>query len=553
MMVRSNASNTPLTHLQSVVFNRCTMNLRSTTVSAGNLVGNCGVLDVDPNGANARSPTNTGFNIRECVFRNCTVSANTSSGTVSVLLHLVPQGNGNIFTTGATEFANVNRLVIDGGTWTAPGLNTLVNPFTVAKVGEASLAVTTGVYGPNPGLFIRNATIGFAGSGCANHGSPTVDALELFWAAGAAQTQSNWGALAFEGAVMRFSNCDFVNFTQEANAGDLFFRWKQLTLDDVRTTYIAGTTGSAPLQRARFRPRTDVDVTPNPGYARIRRFIANGIDASSGAWTAPGGAYFFLEPWVASFSLSQDRTEFVLEECSAEGFTVAGSPDSWDGIQIATCSPSDFYTGSPNCMRNLVIRNCKISKFRRGFIAVSGIASQAYQGITITGCTITECGGQGILFYPEQECSWGPLIITNNKIVGNGDVNNVPGITITYGDWVGFAPTLLIEGNVVALNNNVSSDTQIHIEQVADVAFPNSYPFGVVCIGNHCLGGTIKTNISNVFGVSIPIAAAWPSGAKVSEFDMRGLETSYSATTTGNRFFTETTRITHNNAILESP
>lgn len=476
-------STIPVTTVSNILFDNCKLVLRSATDNGGMLSGNCGVIDLVPNGSCYN--TGTGIKIEEINFHNCVVQANNSSSAISILIHLLPVNNGNIVTDDSTEFAYVNHIIIDGGKWTCPSRDTVFNPFTILGVEN---------------ITVKNVTLGFNTSANFSYGGATGEVG--YWANGADSTVPlfDWGAFAFCAADhLVLKNIKFENLSRINTIGDVFIRYLFMDISDIdmRSMYVNGT-GSVPNQRVLFRPSAGNSVTAG---GTIKNWYMSVSTVSAGQMHAAN---------VILYEPSPNRVTF--DNITIDGFRAS---DNLTGSN-AFCIPNTFgwiaspYTSFVKETDNLTIKNSVFTSNYSGFYVYSTDSSQTI------GRTVSYVGGiilhnnqiyrnirYGILIESDvSNAKIGNITLSQNNINKNGSTLGLPGVFIASGNW-GTNSWLTIVNNIVVENNLVNTQDQIHIYSLDKNI--ETMPRGMVT-GNVVFPGTIQCNR---ISAGLAIAGLW--------------------------------------------
>jgi hypothetical protein len=512
LRVQADSSIIPITTFEQIKFDNCQMFLRSTTNSAGNLSGNCGIIDLDPNGSSTFSAT--GIIIRDIIWKDCEVHANVASSGISTLIHMIPTTNGSAPALEVAGYVTVTNCTIDGGRWTAPaGVDSVYSPFVIAGASN---------------IFIRNATFGYDGTGTHSYGGPTADlGFHFTGLVGVPPITSEWGALAlYARERLEIKDITILGLVQESDCGDLFVRYEEVCIDGINMTYVKGGPGSPPTNRIRWRPASQ---TSSP-RGLIKKIWMIGTLADAGTnWT--GTAFHYYEPTIGI-------VEF--EHCHVENFEVSGGATTGAGFFIPDVATGAFYPSSPKDVRDLSLTRCRFSDCQWGFYFFSGTVTQNISNVSIVECDVRDNTNDGIYFNIGGASAHldGNLEIRGNYCTRNGQGSATqPGIYVSV--------THCDNGSISIISNrsynNTSNATN---EQIALLVAGGAFLRGTV-IGNDCeYQGTVgNIKVSDTTGALAP-------GALV-----RGCETEYVSPGAGNCVlgWTSTFRMIHNSAELETP
>jgi len=517
LRVYADAFDIPITTISRVLFERCNIGLRSTINSGGMLAGNCGVIDLVPIGSCYN--TGTGINIEEMKWKDCTVVANRGSSTVSVLIHLLPVNNGNIVSDTTTEFARVGNVIIDGGSWLCPSVNTLFNPFTILGVEN---------------ITIKNVELGFS-NGSPHYGIATGEVG--YWATGVDTTipGTEWGAFALYASTklilehVKFKN--LVRLTAGASAiGDVFIRYNRIYVNDVsmEDIVLAGS-GVYPPQRVRLRPATGT-VTTRGGTIRDWRIRVNPCD--------PGTLH---SDSVISYEPSANAVDF--SNIFISGFECSDLSNGSYAFLIPQAGTNQFYTGSPVVTDNLVIQNSTFAANKEGFELTSAEANQQI-GVTFRNNHIYNNILQGISIHMNTAAVQVLKIVLEDNNVHNNAVGfGIPGVYIGSGQW-GSGSWIQITNNYCG-DNSTAGAFQMRIQTI-DFNI-DSAPQGMI------MGNVFGNTAWNVLWVNI-ISGAAPAGLVSPTFapPLMGCHTGQSAASPAAFTFGHIVRMSANLGVLWS-
>ena len=546
LRVRATGAAVSYTVCESIVFEDCKLSTKSTTVDGnGNLTGNCGIFDVDPNGSIAVAGS-TGVLINSLNFTRCDVQANTSLGPVSVLIHFIPTANGvftnaSPWTFGVSPYLAVNYLTIDGGDWVIPGVNTSINPFTIGGVAVK--------------LTINNISYGTPQSTGVTQGAATADVGGFFTSlvgpSGAPAT-SFWGSMALSAFNLDLDNIKINEMTRAGNSGDLFVyclqncRMKDISITD----YIDAAPGSVPNQRVRFR--FGDPIAYNTLNANIKRLIIKGANGT-GNWTATSTgdndyAIIVYEPVQEVFGINKHAVTF--ENCEVSDFLNATIQNSIGFAFHDIAGGALFGTGLG--VNGTMFTGVKLinNKFDQNTVGISYVNSNTVvRNLEIIDNKITNCSDWGVYLYDTTTDALGLLTINDNRIFNCGNTSGREGIYVNTADWDN--TYLIMNHNYVHNNNTAVTGIQVNI---INSAIPGSTsPRGVV-MGNSARASTgfvgqfrIQTNNTPTLITGTYPAAFTPAGEP-----FRGVETGYvgGAAPGDSRYFQPATPMFHNDATL---
>lgn len=545
LLIKASGPAVALTTIGVVEFTRCFFNLSSTTNTGGNLTGNCGVVDCDPNGSNAIGLT--GVAVSKLTYAECNVIANVVGGAVSILMHLQPQANG---LNAGTGYLAVHRLEIRGGRWWANAIGTTFNPFTISDVGGADI-FQPGVFGPGvAGAFISDVMMGFdrsAGSGF-SMGTMTADS-KLWWlgAVGDTITTSRWAAFAFSAFHLEMSNVQFSGMSQLGGCGDLIFRWNELSIKDVTVKdYMLDGASGTPGARVRFRPRM-FGGNPTVRYADVDGLKLVGATASSGDWAT--AAIVSVEPWTGSSTPPDDQTVLIRNSTVEEFLQSGGVQTAAFGITVPNFAAGALYTSSPTHSAGFTVKDCSVSNVQVGIGFTSVVAGQSFSRFRFLGNRVVKTKSYGILANTQGTAFWNDLMINENYVSLCGVSTIVPGIYVSCVDALNHA--VQINDNFTPDNNDrtgVSAFNYVQIRfEILAGGVANDQPTGII-MGNSCgpsaTPGYIRVNRLN--GASAVTDLTSP--ADTDDTPIRGLETGYDPPS--GRLFSQNSGCLHNVAFL---
>ena len=511
---------TPLTKFRDILFEDCEMNLMSTTGGGDRMLGNPGVLDVNPNGSN--SYLGTGCVIQNILYTNCRVRANTAAGAISTLVYYVPQGNGNSYTTGYR--LDIARFEIDGGSWLAPSSNTFFNPFTLLQVAAATSS--DGFFGSpmtraseDGGVFLRDVLFGFdnfTSMTGVNQGKATLDCDDVLWN-GVGDTAPttfppiDWSAWVINSKYIEIDNVKFVGMSQLGNSGDLAIKWERLYIDGITfSEYKTVGPGAPPLNRIRLRPLNvdDLDPAKRADNCVIKRVNLHGtILPGLGDWVTPlYGSFIGLDPNASAFSRSFNP-KVTIDGLLVEKFIQGIFPNPHYVISLnGGATPNSIYTGSQDCYRNITIRNCEISNCGGLFIwntladgTNRNISNLVINDNQISGCANAVplgaisivCNNNTAPALLNSPIGWDNITIRGNRIQGCTTL----GIEVKSNFWAdatnNICSSVDISHNTVIANNGGAGFDQIYIGTTSvatNIIYAKQGIIGV-CVGNDCSVG----------------------------------------------------------------
>ena len=563
----------PITRIKKVLFEDCRMLLLSTTDDGGgSMTGNCGVLELAPNGSDVRTGTDTGVIVDRISYRNCTVKANVVGNTVSCLMHLIPQGNGVLF-DGGTEFMGVTRLEIEGGSWLAPTISTLFIPFSVFEVGTV---VGTALKADEAGgLFIRNCVMGFEGSSAdagVSMGFATADLDGVLWAGpgdAAPLGIGEFGAWTIGCLHVEILDTKLVGFTAVGgNATFMSVKYHDFKMRGCDVLRLKDSGPGSTTSQFRFRAR-NVGATFGPGVV-VQDMEYEGFSIAGGT---PGGI-FIMDPNTtvegvggADYS-APEGNDVTIDNVNVRGWDDAGS---FVTSRFMLCngfvSNDSVYTGSLNHYQNLTIKNCKIKKmgplFQYGTASVG--EAQSCSNLRILDNEASDGFLSAVYFVTgtgqtePPECTY--FEIKGNKFWGYSG----PGILWIQGVWEGLASSnnayMVMVENQVRDNNTLPTDEQIHISTATFGGVIADTRIQGVIRDNMCGSaravtdiGTIKMDgIDGVPAVVSVSGGVNPTDHSQSTAPLRGADTGHSTAATDDYYYTSSVLMTKNLARLETP
>lgn len=553
LRVGGNAGNS-LTPIRRISFNRCKITCGGATVTAGNLTGNPGVLDVEPTFASL-----TGFQgayLRRIEWIDCEVTGNTTGAACTVLMHLLPITNASATiaspydaTTSISDI-RIDDVVISGGRWYMPPGTTTINPFTIG------LAVTTNstdgkVFGRvtiKDWIFEVDRDSAFTSF---SQGSPTQDIQSFFTSVIAASSGpipvvAEWAAVAISAMELNMNNVKLNGFGQLTDSGELFIKADRIA--NINNIYIdkytTGGPGAAPRQRVRTRFGDTFAASRGYPKVSISNVIIKGTNTGAGVWYSQG-----------AINHEPSTQEVVFENISIFNFLVAGGNNAGSAFRIVDGGSGDIYNSSSGILDGLVLKNMVLKNHLYGifgsFSNLDGI-----RNLGIYGCDIRNNTQYGVnLIFGSTGA--GNFIFNNNTIVGNNIASAIGGVLIQVSDWSPVDPSVdpssvVIVGNQCFGNGNAGTVAQFALMTTnAGSATPVGIAHGNNFTTNG-LDGTFKIN-RRVAGVS----TAMPSPEGYASHPFRGCETGYQGETAGGfnvRVYRDTgNALMQNVGRLESP
>jgi hypothetical protein len=441
-VLRASSAGTISGTFEGVHFNRCVMNLASTTTSAGvigrNLDGNPGVFELSGTGV---------FRLDDITWEKCQVFANTTAGDNSILLNLKTIGNGNQLV--------VREVNILGGRWECPAGTTEIAPFYVGSIiyNESSVERVN----------IQDVTWGFVGN--ADYGAPE-DSIQWLDATAPApgvgpRTAEDWAAFyivvkqgSTSTGTVTMKNVTWISATVKSRCGDLMI-WKcgRFDIDGIwiADTWFESVNYTEPSCRVRFVG--DDETTSTRGS---RGSISNVvISAENKAQIAQPGVFHLVpngQMLVHGCEVSgiggggAGRAAFYVDMNNTTwGDGAAGTASTWDGLHLDQCrvydvNPDGFWADVG------------------GFVAVvtGGVAPRDWD---ITGCVFSGGGQKGIFIDGDAAQLFGEIRISNCQFEHNAE----EGIYMVAGFWDITEPGIIFTGNTFVNNNGSSANVQVYV------------------------------------------------------------------------------------------
>lgn len=430
------------TTVEGLHFFKCRFTLSYSILSGSYLGGNTGVLDLDPNGLDARGGT-VGMTINDVTFEDCVVSAENSNiaGRANVLIHLIPTANGHTpAVSGPWLQVNSVSFIRTDFRWLPTPAST-VNPFSIAF--STDTGVTVNLHGCT---FNRDVTTTYSSSGI--HGSATPG---MSYGFPLGITDSEWGLFSISADRISVKDMTFKRLIHTSTTGDLnLYYGKTLELENVtcRDYDLANSSGTSPSYRIRLSSNPSVR-----GTGSVRNLTMYGKSASTS------------NQWASIAFIQDDAVGVTFDNVTVVDFQTTAPSSSTVGIKLGQYSAFSHVNA-------FYINGCDIG---RG-IFVSPTLSNP---VKVTNCQIINTTFQGIhLLLPNGNSTYN----VENCIVDDTDW---AGIDVEYysGDQ---------EFTIVGNRVNANAIADIQISQV--VGSPNSYPTCTVT-GNYCRGqGTIRAS-----------------------------------------------------------
>lgn len=526
--IKASGSTIIRTTIPHIEFHRCRMFLSTTSASSGNLLGNSGVVDTDPNGSSWYNP-GEGLEVEKLLFKDCNVEMSAASYGSQTLIHLIPTSNGASISALTDEFVMYYDVEISGGSWISSNDNSTFSPFVIAGVKN---------------LTIRDCVLGFWLDSTPLYGGPTADLDYWFTGVfgGSLPTTAEWGAFATsaeENTVWK--NVRFQNLVQLSDTGDLFIRYNQLTMENIyMNDYVAGGTGSVfgPSQRVRFRPYAEEEDL----NAHVKNLVvtAKDVEAVASDWGYDSVIYY--EPSIA---------HFVFDGCRVGRFDISGSSfTTMDGIEVPSVAVGAYYTGSGNDTRNLTITNCKFENLRMGVRASSSSVAGVFREMKIIGNYFVNNDLYGIMVTQSGVVGGAfRVTISDNIIHDSGSFGAI--VSAECWSWAGIECYVIMTDNHIFDNNGTPGAIQVRIRANFVGTAQYQEPAGVFSDNNLTsqIGSTgiLQTNHTNNVA-----EIALPSPDSFINVPLRGIETGHDITNTIRYYFANTYMV-RNVAILNSP
>lgn len=387
------ATTVPNVRTGKILFDRCRLDMRSTTDNGGgNLTGNSGALEL--------VPYDTGdLTISDIEWRDCTVT--TDTGAARILLY--------VRTDNGTEYINIDKLTIKGGSWLAASGVTAFNPFYIG--GET--------YSSDPHINQVNlfdTTIGFEGSGESNYGVVTNEV------GGADET----GAVCIAANEwLRIHNVQWNYLTVRSQMPDFYLVPYNGTID-VDGLYLDRGYGEVqnygtPL----YRLHIGVFGSNDYGYHKIKNLrirqrdgsLSTNLPATDAAVNIRGWNITFEECDIGGFNQGSGAPCFKLQANEAQYITFVR-------CEMIAADYGIYGNYGTTSMYGMKIYNCRINNMTEyGISLMNYNGSYSIAEAIIDGNHIKNCTTGGIRFAPG---TWGSsMTIMNNLIEGGSSTNRI--------------------------------------------------------------------------------------------------------------------------------
>lgn len=490
--------------LDGIVFERCRMLTSYTTDSGTNPAANVGVVDFNTNGI-SRLGGKAPLIVKSIKFTDCNVTATSdaTAGRVRMLLRVLPVDTGSgAFTVGVTQYVDVRRFEISGGTWEVPNVDCIYAPFVVALYSED---VDTRVV-------IRDVHTGFQNSTTnAKHGKCGSDAALFFGTV--ASTTSQFGWMALYASQIQVRSSSLSNLTQKSDSGDLYlYATSRIDVDDfLVSNYVTGGSGTIPQWRGFVRA----------GVGLVKRLRFTGTtspQAVNSDWCTQNAdadltSYGILTIYPCT------RVEF--EQCEVRDYKYTDGSAVTHRAQVS--GGIALYNQTNTAFGTVILRRCYVDSCYKGIgyqTDTGSFTTQVLGELTLDQCEVTDNQHEGVYVRPKN---LGIFRARNNRIYANGNATGQTGLYIKSDGWQ-TRGTVEIQNNSVYGNNTSDTAEQIEIETNATGRTVLDIP-GVV-MGNSCrnIAGTSVGQIYVRGNVPITVPA---NGFLVSELALRGLDTGY--------------------------
>ncbi|KKL85165.1 hypothetical protein LCGC14_1957460, partial [marine sediment metagenome] len=527
-----------LSIIEQIRFTRCRMTLLDATVASGNLVGNSGVIDVDPNGHDSLNGT-AGARIAHIGWIDCDVTG-PETGTAAILMHLIPVANGSA--TAADPYDSsidpamaIQNVVIRGGHWMMKRLETTINPFTIGL----AVSISNTYQRPWGRVTIKDwlFEIDELGGTLGHNGGPTEDVESFFTTSDTTDrsgppVMADWGAVAISAMDLVMKDCEIVGVTQAGNSGDLFLKVDRYgDIDNIKIyDHFSGGTGSIPNQRIRTRFGDSFAIAQGFPDISMKRVVIIG-HSSPTEWCN-----------LAIWQHEPSETPVLIKDCAIFGFRVSGGNHGRSNFTLVDAAANTLWgsvNGNTGTVYRLTLDGFKSSGGLTGMDFVRSVGG--FKGLTIKGCALHDNTSKG-LDMTESTSGIGVVNLSNNVIENNGDY----GVQVSVNNWLSSdVSSLIMMGNHIYDNSGSASGIQVYIESSNS---GSQDPIGAVHGNNLGPSGQLKINRA-VTGTKTAFLSPDDS---ITPF--RGVETGYEGETSAGknkvRHFDSTDAMFHNVGIL---
>lgn len=455
--IKAGSSGLILSHTGDFLFENCLCKLLSATLTGADMTGNCGLLEIDPNGSNLGA--STGLLVDKVHYRNTDVWANhLGTGLVSCLLYLRIGAD-------STHAAALRVLHIEGGRWICPQVPTAFIPVYIGEYNTTATATHI------ERVILNNWVVGFsndAGITAAAYSFGTGTAET--WAGAVGSLTQSVGAVTIACSKLTSKNINFVGSLGLSNHGEFWFEGQyDLDVDGIFITILsAGTAGVAPYHRVKFSPA----LAFLPGARSVRNV------------SIYGGNLACVKESVANYCsggiLLRPNGKLVLDNCHVRNL---GSSAAGGGSGFT--------------------------------LMLEGSTNAQAKGLTLRECIATNCDDSGFMAF-QDNTGTSPTILENLRIVGGEFSSNGGGTTNLVGACGIFinaepgAGNLLTPKHVVVegttCSANASRGIRMYFTAFGDA--PNAVSTGFRVLNNTCI-----ENCSTYAGPEIEIGQAGGAGS----------------------------------------
>lgn len=447
--------------VHGILFERCRMQLGSTTTAAGDLVGNPGVLQVV-------IPANDFLGINDITWKDCHVTANyLTTGANSILLHLPCN-------TAAGNYISIGKIKIHGGTWECPAEDTEIAPFYVGHRTYTSNNDFVQV------VDIEDVDWGFVGASGYGVGVADSSYVAGFFAA----------TYISASKLIRVHNLRITCATINANGatGELWL--KSPDRYDVKGVflhnYVAGSS-TPPAYRVLVE-----GATTYGSYGSIQEVVVDARSwsdhpCSTGVIGVVPNGQLLLDNCTIKCPSGSKRNGFIL---------LAGNAAQMKGLRLTHCyAESCTYgisveTSAAAVIGGLEIVDCTVTQ---GTVGVYFSFNSYFEGLRILGNSVYANTAIGVVLEPSSwpinvpgaSAGFRSMVFNNNNIYNNQVGGTGPaGIQMQFGEglYKGLTPTGVFMGNTFGSGNPSSAPGQVRIVILAGV------PADGIAQDSYCIG-----------------------------------------------------------------
>lgn len=363
--------------LSGILFNRCRIYLKDSTVSAGDMVGNSGVFELVLGSL-------SNLIVKDIEWRDCEVTVN---GTDDVkCLMMLRTGDG----VGSVDF---QKITISGGRWELPQLDSDLAPFFIGGQGD-----TWDTTAPRE-IVIKDVVWSFT-AGTRDYGA----AHAVYNSLGVGES----AGFALVADKVRMWRVKWLTTTTLSTNGDLLVDAQVVDIDtlDFPTVMGSGGLGATPNYRIKIVavPAAGSDADSRVANVKMRCGFSGG--ASSTVWRV------------------ESSGPLLFDKCTAENFTggtihgffVPSVTTRTRGIHLSECevggnSGSGFFYNHDGSVQSdglsdIVFDRCRfIGNGSRGIYLAGLVATspEAFERTHIVNCVFAENSGFGVQYSPAVE------------------------------------------------------------------------------------------------------------------------------------------------------